>query len=242
MANDHIVTSYDDELTELNNKIAHMGGLAEEQLGRSLDAMKALDLDLADAIIAADKGIDLLERDIEEQAILMIAKRQPMAQDLREIIVAIRIASDLERIADLAKNIAKRVHALSEDRPVRIISGLGRMGRLAMEQLKNVLDAHALRHEHKAMEVWRRDEEVDAMYNSLFRELLTYMMEDPRNISLCTHLLFAAKNIERIGDYATNIAENVYYLVHGLTLDEERPKGDITSVTQVAYEEPAGDK
>ena len=236
MANDHIVTSYDDELTELNNKIAHMGGLAEEQLGRSLDALKSLDLDLADTIIAADRGIDLLERDIEERAILMIAKRQPMAQDLREIIVAIRIASDLERIADLAKNIAKRVHALSEDRPVKIISGLGRMGRLAMEQLKNVLDAHAQRNEAKAMEVWRRDEEVDAMYNSLFRELLTYMMEDPRNISLCTHLLFAAKNIERIGDYATNISENVHYLVHGVTLDEERPKGDVTSVTQIEYE------
>ena len=236
MANDHIVTSYDDELTELKNKIAHMGGLAEEQLGRALDAMKNFDTVLADNIIEADHNIDDLEREIEEQAILMIAKRQPMAQDLREIMVAIRIASDLERIADLAKNIAKRIHAFGDDRPVRIISGLGQMGRQALEQLKNVLDAHAQRNEDKAMDVWRKDEEVDAMYNSLFRELLTYMMEDPRNIGLCTHLLFAAKNIERIGDHATNIAENVYYLVHGVTLDEERPKGDVTSVTHVEYE------
>ena len=237
---EHIVTAYDDELTELNNKVAHMGGLAEEQLGRALDALRRQDMELADQIITSDKQIDALEREVEEQAILLIARRQPMAQDLREVMTAIRIASDLERIGDLAKNIAKRIHALSDDRPVRILSGLDSMGRQALEQLKDVLDAHSERNADKAMQVWRADEEVDAKYNSLFRELLTYMMEDPRNIGICTHLLFGAKNIERIGDHATNIAENVHYLVHGTLLDDERPKADVTSVTNMEFEDTNG--
>lgn len=234
---DHIVTAYDDELSDLTNKIAHMGGLAEEQLGRALDAMRRQDIDLAEQVIASDKSIDGLEREIEEQAILLIAKRQPMARDLREVMSAIRIASDLERIGDLAKNIAKRIHALTDDRPVRILSGLESMGRQALVQLKHVLDAHAERNPDKAKQVWLEDEEVDAKYNSLFRELLTYMMEDPRNIGICTHLLFAAKNIERIGDHATNIAENVYFLVHGVLLDDERPKADVTSVTPLDFDD-----
>ena len=234
---DHIVTAYDDELSDLTNKIAHMGGLAEEQLGRALDAMRRQDIDLAEQVIASDSLIDGLEREIEEQAILLIAKRQPMARDLREVMSAIRIASDLERIGDLAKNIAKRIHALTDDRPVRILSGLESMGRQALVQLKHVLDAHAERNPDKAKQVWLEDEEVDAKYNSLFRELLTYMMEDPRNIGICTHLLFAAKNIERIGDHATNIAENVYFLVHGVLLDDERPKADVTSVTPLDFDE-----
>jgi phosphate transport system protein len=154
-----------------------------------------------------------------------------MALDLREIMVSIRIASDLERIGDLAKNIAKRTHAIPEDYPPRIMNGLARMGRLALGQLKDVLDAFAQKNEAKALDVWRSDEEIDALYNSIFRELLTYMMEDPRTIGLCTHLLFGAKNIERIGDHATNIAENLYYLVHGKTLKDERPKKDKTSTT-----------
>ena len=242
MVTDHIVTAYNDELADLNNKIAHMGGLAEEQFGQALDALKRQDTELADAVIAADRQIDTLEREIEEQAILLFTKRQPMAQDLREVVTAIRIASDLERIGDLAKNIAKRIHALTDDRPVQILSGLGNMGRQALEQIKNVLDAHSERNPEKALEVWRRDEEIDAKYNSLFRELLTYMMEDPRNIGICTHLLFGAKNIERIGDHATNIAENVYYLVHGITLDDVRPKSDTTSSTQINYDSQAGDR
>jgi phosphate transport system protein len=146
--------------------------------------------------------------------------------------VSIRIASDLERIGDLAKNIAKRTHAIPEDYPPRIMNGLSRMGRLALGQLKDVLDAFAQKNEAKALEVWRSDEEIDALYNSIFRELLTYMMEDPRTIGLCTHLLFGAKNIERIGDHATNIAENIYYLVHGKALKDERPKKDRTSTTR----------
>lgn len=234
---DHIVSAYDEELADLNNKISQMGGLAEEQLGQALDALKRHDIQLADQVIASDKQIDVLEREIEEQAILLIAKRQPMARDLREVMTAIRIASDLERSGDLAKNIAKRVHALNGERPQSILSGLGNMGRQALAQLKDVLDAHAGHDAVKAVEVWRNDEEIDAKYNSLFRELLTYMMEDPRNIGPCTHLLFAAKNIERIGDHATNIAENVYYLVHGKTLDDERPKADVTSVTHMEFDD-----
>lgn len=233
---DHIVTAYDEELTDTSNKIAHMGGLAEEQLGRALDALKRQDTALADSVISSDKQIDDLERELEEQSILLIAKRQPMAKDLREVMSAIRIASDLERIGDLAKNIAKRIHALSDDRPVRILSGLDHMGRETLEQLKHVLDAYSERNADKALQVWQHDREIDAQYNSLFRELLTYMMEDPRNIGFCTHLLFAAKNIERIGDHATNIAENVYYLVHGETLEDERPKADITSMSQMDFE------
>jgi phosphate transport system protein len=233
---DHIVTAYDEALTKLNDKVAYMGGLAEEQFGLALEALQRMDIELADKVVDADEKIDTLEREIEEFAILTIAKRQPMAQDLREIMVAIRICSDLERIGDLAKNIAKRTRTLNEDRPVRILSGLNQMGRQALQQLKDVLDAYAQRDEKKAKAVWVADADVDTLYNSLFRELLTYMMEDPRNIGICTHLLFGAKNIERIGDHATNIAENVHYLVHGELIEDERPKGDTTSETPIAFE------
>jgi phosphate transport system protein len=229
--NEHTVKKFDEELSVLKTKIAQMGGLAEEQLARAIDALTKHDVDVADEIIATDDKIDALELEIEEKAILTIAKRQPMALDLREIMVSIRIASDLERIGDLAKNIAKRIHAILDDHPRNIMTGLARMGRLALSQLKDVLDAYAEGDEAKALEVWRSDEEIDALYNSIFRELLTYMMEDPRTISMCTHLLFGAKNIERIGDHATNIAENIYYLAHGKPLKDERPKKDKTSTT-----------
>ena len=229
--NEHTVKKYDEELTALRTMLAQMGGLAEDQLGKAIDALVSRDIEAADRIIATDGKIDALELAIEEKAILTIAKRQPMALDLREIMVSIRVASDLERIGDLAKNIAKRTHAISDDHPGRVMTGLSRMGRLALSQLKDVLDAFAQHDEAKALEVWRSDEEIDALYNSIFRELLTYMMEDPRTIGLCTHLLFGAKNIERIGDHATNIAENIYYLVHGAPLKDVRPKKDMTSTT-----------
>ncbi len=231
---EHIVTSYEEELESLKNDIARMGGLAEKLLGQSIDALERRDPNLAEATITSDRFIDKLERDIEEQAILMIARRQPMALDLRQIMTAIRISSDLERIGDLGKNIAKRALAVAnENHPKPLITGLKHMGELALAQLKDVLDAYSGRDADKALKVWRCDEEIDAMYNSLFRELLTYMMEDPRNIGLCTHLLFGAKNIERIGDHATNIAETVYYLVHGAEIQDERPKGDVTSTTML---------
>ncbi len=231
---DHIVSSYQEELTSLKNQITKMGGIAEELLAHSFDALEKRDPELAAATIKDDSQIDALERDIEEQAIIMIARRQPVALDLRQIMAAIRISADLERIGDLGKNIAKRALAVADEhRPKHLMLGLRHMGELSLEQLKDVLDAYIERDADKAQRVWQRDEEIDSMYNSIFRELLTYMMEDPRNIGLCTHLLFGAKNIERVGDHATNIAETVYFLVHGETLPDERPKSDTTSSTAV---------
>jgi phosphate transport system protein len=230
---DHIVRAYDDDLASLKTMLAQMGGLAEDQLAKAIDALAKRDMLLADQVIAQDEKVDALEYNIEEKAILTIAKRQPMARDLREIMVAIRVSSDLERIGDLAKNTAKRTHAMSEALPRKLMAGVTRMGRLAQEEVKVILDAYARSDAGKALDVWRSDEDLDALYNSIFRELLTYMMEDPRNISLCTHLLFAAKNMERIGDHATNIAENIHFLVHGKPLAEGRPKRDQTSSIRV---------
>ena len=213
---EHIVRSYEEELSLLNNKVAKMGGLAEQVLGQSIDALEGRDPELAGATIQQDEAIDALEQEIEEQAIVMIARRQPLAYDLRQIMAALRISTDLERIGDLGKNIAKRaVAVVSEQQPKQLMLGLKHMGELALGQLKEVLDAFIERDADRALKVWYKDEEIDAMYNSLFRELLTYMMEDPRNIGLCTHLLFGAKNIERIGDHATNIAEDVIYFIQG---------------------------
>jgi phosphate transport system protein len=180
--------------------------------------------------VAADPTIDSLQREIEEKAILTIARRQPMAVDLREIVAALRVANDLERIGDLAKNIGKRVNALGGDfAPTKLIRGVEHMASLVLGQLKQVLDAYASRDLASALVVWRSDEQIDAMCTSLFRELLTYMMEDPRNITFCIHLMFCAKNIERMGDHATNIAETVYYMVEGRPITDQRPKGDTTA-------------
>jgi phosphate transport system protein len=230
---EHTVKSYDDELQRLKTTIAQMGGLAEEQLANAMDALSRRDTALADRVIAADIRIDELEDSIEDRAVIVIAKRQPMANDLREIMVAVRVASDLERIGDLAKNLAKRTLAIPETQPRKVISGLARMSVLAQDQLQRVLDAYARSDANLALEVWRSDEEIDALYNSVFRELLTYMMEDPRTIGACTHLLFGAKNLERIGDHTTNIAENIYFQIHGRQIPEERQKKDLTSVTAV---------
>ncbi len=211
--NEHIVTSYEEELALLDKKIAQMGGLAEHDARpgvRCAGAPRSAARPRASS--KPTSTIDQLEREIEEQVISMIARRQPMANDLRHIMAALRIAGDLERIGDLAKNIAKRALAIAhESHPKPLMTGLGHMVELALQQLKDVLDAYAERDAEKALAVWRDDEQIDAMYNSLFRELLTYMMEDPRNIGLSTHLLFGAKNIERIGDHTTNIAETVHY-------------------------------
>jgi phosphate transport system protein len=229
---DHITKAFDADLAELRALLARMGGIAEKQLATGIEALTSRDTHLADLVIHLDEEMDELENSIEEKAVLTIARRQPMARDLRDVMVAMRIAMDLERIGDLAKNIAKRSHAIYDNIPKRLTKGLERMGHLSQNQLKLVLDAFATSDADKALEVWRRDEDIDALYNSIFRELLTYMMEDPRMISSCTHLLFATKNIERIGDHATNIAENIYYLVHGKLLAEPRPKKDKTSETR----------
>jgi phosphate transport system protein len=205
---EHTTRAFDIDLQELARLVAEMGGLAEKQIGDSIDALNSHDFELAQRVIALDEKIDMLQREIEEKAILTIARRQPMAVDLRDIVGALRIANDLERIGDLAKNIAKRVSALDEDIELtKVMRGVDHMSDLALSQLKDVLDAYMRRDVEKALSVWRGDKEIDAVNNSLFRELLTYMMEDPRNISLCIHLLFCATNIERMGDHATNIAE-----------------------------------
>jgi phosphate transport system protein len=186
-------------------------------------------------VVAADPTIDALQREIEEKAILTIARRQPMAIDLREIVAALRVANDLERIGDLAKNIGKRVSALEgEFHPTKLIRGVEHMASLVLAQLKQVLDSYGSRDIASALAVWKGDEEIDALCTSLFRELLTYMMEDPRNITFCIHLMFCAKNIERMGDHATNIAETVHYMVEGHPIADQRPKGDTTAFAQAA--------
>jgi phosphate transport system protein len=233
---EHIVTSFDDELNGLAQRIAEMGGLAEQGVADAVAALVGRDVEKAQRVIASDERIDKLQHDIEESAVLMIARRQPMARDLREIMAAIHIAIDLERVGDLAKNTAKRVIAIESNfGSQRLVAGVEHMAELSLTQLKEILDAFASRDLAAARNVWQRDNEIDAMYTSLFRELLTYMMEDPRNITFCTHLLFCAKNIERIGDHATNIAENLHYLITGQTLNEARPKQDTSSLTSVPY-------
>ena len=227
---EHTIRAFDADLGELSRMVAEMGGLAEKEIADSITALARRDVELAQKVIALDPSVDSLQRAIEEKAILTIARRQPMAVDLRDIVGSLRVSNDLERIGDHAKNIAKRVLALDAEIAFsQVIRGVEEMTKLVLAQVKQVLDAYASRDVDKALEVWRRDEEVDAVNNSLFRELLTYMMEDPRNITSCTHLLFCTQNIERMGDHATNIAETVYYMVEGRPLAEERPKGESTA-------------
>ena len=227
---DHTVKAFDTDLETLRSGIAEMGGIAERMLADSVSALVRRDTALAQSVIAMDGRLDTLQRQIEEGAIVTIARRQPLAIDLREIVAALRISGDLERIGDLAKNCAKRTLAISEGfQSQKIVLGVQNIADLVMEQLKDVLDAYAQHDMDLALDVWKRDGSIDAIYTSLFRELLTYMMEDPRNISFCAHLLFVAKNVERIGDHSTNVAETIHYLVTGQTLTTERPKDDRTT-------------
>ena len=234
--NDHTVKSFDEQLQALSAAVAQMGGLAEAQLAAAIDAIARRDSNAAESAVAGDARIDALQLEIEERALKLLALRQPMAVDLRDTMAAIKIANELERIGDLAKNIAKRALVLNREPPIRLTQSLGRMGKAAQNQLKQVLDAFSSRNAEEAEAVWNRDGEIDEIYNSLFRELLTYMMEDPRTIGLCTHLLFVAKNIERSGDHCTNIAEVVYHMVRADYLANNRPKADTTSETAVPYE------
>src|SRR5690348_2911823 len=233
MPSEHIIKSYDEELQRLDNAITQMGGIAESQLGASIEAVVKRDSDFATEVIEGDVEVDTLERDIESLVTRLLALRQPMARDLRQSIAALKIASDLERIGDYAANVAKRSIALNQTPPVKPVYAIPRMGRLCQAMIKDVLDAYVERDADKALAVWLRDEELDEMYTSLFRELLTYMIEDPRNITACTHLLFIAKNLERIGDHTTNVAETLYFLVHGKPLAQARPKGDRSSLAVV---------
>src|SRR5882724_1031156 len=230
MAFEHTAKAFDQDLQELTRQVAEMGGLAERQIVDAVNALIRRDVALGQRVVAADTELDKLQREIEERAVLTIARRQPMAVDLREIIGAMRVTTDLERIGDLAKNIGKRVNALDSDfHPLKLIRGLEHMASLVQSQIKSVLDAYAAHDLPAAMKVWKGDEEIDAICTSLFRELLTYMMEDPRNISFCIHLMFCAKNIERMGEHATNIAETVFYMIEGQQILDKRPKGDMTN-------------
>jgi phosphate transport system protein len=227
---DHTAKAFDVDLQEITRKVAEMGGLAERQITDAVDALVGRDLEKGEQVIAMDPQIDALQREIEEKAILTIARRQPMAVDLREVVGAMRVCNDLERIGDHAKHIGKRVVALDGDfYPQKLIRGVEHMAELVSAQLKQVLDSYASRDLATALAVWKGDEEVDSMCTSLFRELFTYMMEDPRNITFCMHLMFCAKDIERMGDHATNIAETVYYMIEGRPITDQRPKGDPTN-------------
>jgi len=230
MASEHIIKSYDQELHRLDNIVAEMGGLAESQLASAMEAVVKRDSDLAAQVIESDAKVDELEREVEALVVRLLALRQPMARDLRQIVAALKISTDLERIGDYATNVAKRSIALDQMASVKPVYALPRMARLGGSMIRDILDAYVQRDADKAMAVWLRDEELDEMYTSLFRELLTYMIEDPRNISAGTHLLFMAKNLERIGDHTTNIAETLYFLVNGTAMTQVRPKGDRTSL------------
>lgn len=225
----HTVRAFDEDLSVLTHKIHTMGGIVETMLVDAIDALLRRDVAKALMVVKRDLELDMLQQDIEERAILLVAKRQPMANDLRTVMGTIRMAGDLERIGDLFKSIGKRVDAMDGAYlSGRTQSGIRHMADLVHEQIKTVLDGFAQNRPDLAKNVWMRDGEVDALHNSLFRELLTYMMEDPRSITPSTHLLFIAKNIERAGDHATNIAETVYFIETGETIAGPRPKADLT--------------
>ncbi len=233
---DHTTRVFDADLIKLTQLVARMGGFAQKQITDAIDALSRRDVSLARQVIAADATVDDLQRQIEEKAVATIALRQPMAVDLRALVAMLRIANDLERIGDLAKNVGKRVIAVSGEATERtLIRGLRHMATLVVAQLAAVLDSFVDRNPRKAIQVWHSDKEVDALYVSLFRELITYTMEDPGTISMCIHHLFCAKNIERIGDHATNIAEAVHFMVEGHPIAGERPKGDTSSYAGETY-------
>ena len=234
---EHVVKSYDQELKRLRGMMTQMGGIVESQVALAAEAIMHRDAAAATRAVEEDPKVDALEREVESFVIRLLALRQPVAGDLRQIVAALKITGDLERIGDYAANVAKRSIVLAEFAMPYSLAGLAHMARLVQGQLKSIIDALGDNDADKAMEVWRSDQIVDDIYNALFRELVTYMMEDPRNITPCTHLLFIAKNLERIGDHATNIAENLYYAVRGETLPESRPKGDTSAYAVVRLRE-----
>jgi phosphate transport system protein len=223
---EHIVKSFDDDLTEIRSKISEMGGLAEELLSNALRSLQDRNADLAQSVIDLDKRLDALEIEVEEMATQLIVRRQPFAQDLRLVISTLKLASTLERIGDLAKSTARRGIQISRTHPVGVTLSIVRMGRQVLSQLTEVLDSWARRNVDSAISVWRRDAEIDEAYNSLFREVVTYMMEDPRTITIGSQLLFIAKNLERIGDHTTHVAEMIYYVERGSPMADKRPKGE----------------
>ena len=232
---EHTTKAFDADLLELTRMIAEMGGRAEWQLIEAVSALVKCDSARGERVVHADIKLDAQQHDVEQRAIETIAMRQPMAVDLREIVAILRIANELERIGDLAKNIGKRVALSGENMPRKAIRGVTHMNDLALRSLRDALDSFAEKDVNKAIEVRNRDEEIDSMYTSLFRELLTYMMEDPGTVAFGVHLLFCAKNIERMGDHATNIAEAVYYMIEGHAFASERHKADATSAMTIEF-------
>ena len=233
MPTEHIVKSFDEALTRLADTVQRMGGVAEAQLDQAIDAVMRRDAELAARVIEGDRRIDAMQGQVDDMAIKLLALRQPVASDLRFVVGTLKISAEIERIGDYAKNVAKRAVALAQIAPLKPVHMIPRMGEVAQQMIKDVLDAYANRDVERADAVWARDAELDEMHSSLFRELLTYMMEDARNISGSTHLLFIAKNIERIGDHATNVAEQVHFMVTGTPIDATRPKGDQTAYAVV---------
>jgi len=230
---EHLVKSYDQELKRLRNMMTQMGGIVENQVALAAEAIMHRDAAAATRAVEEDPKVDALEREVETFVIRLLALRQPLAGDLRQIVAALKITGDLERIGDYAANVAKRSIVLAEFSLPYSLAGLAHMARLVQAQLKLIIDALGDNDTDKATEVWRSDQVVDDIYNAIFRELITYMMEDPRNITPCTHLLFIAKNLERIGDHATNVAENLYYAVTGESLPDSRPKGNTAAYAVV---------
>jgi phosphate transport system protein len=230
---EHIVKSFDDELTQLNAAIARMGELAQTQFGATLDALRVRDVETAARVIRDDIDVDELERDIEARAIRVLALRQPIARDFREVLSTLRIVVELERICDFSANISKRIIALNKHSPDDWLAEIGELGALARKQLADVVLAFSERNQEKAITVWACDEQIDDTYTGIYRRLIDYMKSDPQRVPIGAHFMFIAKNIERIGDHVTNIAESIYYLVTGSVLDAPRPKGDKSSLDQV---------
>ena len=233
----HIVKSFDQELQQLRSLMAEMGGLVENQVALATEAMTTQAADVAAQAVAQDAAVDAMQARTEQLVITMLALRQPMAGDLRQIVAAMKITSAMERIGDYAKNVAKRSIVLGQFRLPFSLTGLAAMARLVQANLKLTIDAIGENDADKALKAWKADVAIDDLYNSIFRELITYMMEDARSITACTHLLFIAKNLERIGDHATNVAETVHYAVTGETLPDERPKGESLYARPMALEE-----
>lgn len=241
MIQEHIVKSFDDQLGLLDSKIAEMGGLAESQVADTIDALAHRDASLAADVIDRDDKLDALEYEVNDISLRLLALRQPMGEDLRAVVAGLKISADIERIGDLATNVAKRAITLAKAPPVASTVTIVRMGVIVQGMIKSALDSYIARDAHQAMDVWKRDEEVDQLHTSLFREMLTYMMENPRNITPCAHLMFVAKNIERVGDHVTNIAERVLFLVSGEAPGSVRPKEDDSPFTMVSADTVKGE-
>jgi len=230
---DHILKSFDDELTQLNTSIARMGQLSQTQLAGAIDSLLLRDSTVAAHVVKSDLEVDELERDVDARAIRVLALRQPIARDLRQVLASLRIAIEFERICDFAANIAKRAIALDAHSPDEWINELAELGQLALKLLADVVIAFRERDSEKALDVWAHDEQLDDVYTGIYRRLIDFMKAEPQRVPIGAHLLFIAKNIERIGDHATNVAESVYYLVTGETLTGPRPKGDKSSFDRI---------